>query len=510
MSEKVIVKPEDQYNEQLVKNVHPGDWQNPEPKEKYNLVVIGAGTAGLISALGAAALGARVALIEKHLMGGDCLNVGCVPSKGLISAARAFADLRDSGKFGIDVPAGASISFPKVMERMRRLRLQISNNDSVKRYSSFGIDVFLGEARFLDSCTIEVDGRKLKFKKAVIATGARAADIPIPGLKEAGHLTNETIFTLTELPKRFGVIGSGPIGSEMAQSFARFGSQVTLLEKTNRLLPREDEESSSRVEKEFKKDGINILKEVTINKVESKGSEKIIHVSHAGEEKKIPVDQILVGIGRAPNVEGLDLEKANVAYDSRKGVQVNDYLQTTNPNIFAAGDICSVYKFTHAAEAAASIVIQNALFTLGPLGRKKASDLVIPWCTYTDPEIAHVGLYEAQAKKEGREIDVFIHPLKDVDRAILDGQEDGFIKVITEKGSDQILGATIAASHAGEMIGEVTLAMTAKVGLGTIASTIHPYPTQAECIKRAAGLYRRTKLTPMVKNIMTKWLNITL
>lgn len=502
----VSVLPDDSYNRQLVQNVHPPDWVNPQPKEKYHLAVIGAGTAGLISALAGAAVGATVALVEKHLLGGDCLNVGCVPSKGLIRASRAFADVRDAHAFGVDVPPGAKVDFPKMMERMRRLRSHISRNDSAKRYAGFGIDVFLGEARFLDKNSIQVGESRLNFSRAVVATGARAATLPIPGLQEVGYLTNESIFTLTRLPARFGVIGSGPIGCEMAQAFARFGSKVIVLERSGHVLPREEEDAAAAVEKAFEKDGVVLLKKTAIKSIDKRGADKVIHIERADD---VIVDEILLGIGRAPNVEGLNLEAAGVQYDGRKGVTVNDYLQTTNPKIFAAGDVCFPYKFTHTAEAMASIVIQNAFFSLGPLGKKKSSDMIIPWCTYTDPEVAHVGLYEQDAGKKGIEIETFLHPFTDVDRAILDGEEEGFVKILAKKGTGEILGATIVARHAGEMISELTVAMNGKVNLSTIAGVIHPYPTQSEGIKRAGGHFRKTKLTPTVKKWMTRWINWT-
>jgi len=365
------------------------------------------------------------------------------------------------------------------------------------------VDVFLGHAKFTGPDTIEVGGETLKFSKAVIATGARAAAPKIPGLADVGYLTNETIFTLTELPKRFVVIGSGPIGSEMAQSFVRFGSKVSILEKAPKILPREDMDAAQIVEKAFIKDGINLIKNCKVVRAEKRGTEKIIHIERNGKPEEVVADQILVGIGRAPNVEGLNLEAVGVEFDQRNGVKVNDKLQTTNPKIYAAGDICFQYKFTHTAEAMAAIVIQNALF----LGRKKASALVIPWCTYTDPEIAHVGLYESEAKAKGIPVQTFVHELKDVDRAILDGEDDGFVKVHAHKG--KIIGATIVASHAGEMISELTLAMNGNLGLSTLASTIHPYPTQAEGIKRVGGAFMKTKLTPLVKTIFKKWLQWT-
>lgn len=509
MRPAVTVQPEDIHNKTLVSNVHPQDWINPEPKEKYNLVVIGAGTAGLISAIGAASLGARVALVEKHLMGGDCLNVGCVPSKGLIRSSRAFAAVRDAGAFGVDVPAGTQVNFPRIMERMRRLRAHISRNDSVKRYSEMGIDVFLGEASFCEDGVIEVDGKQLRSAKCALATGARAAELGISGLAEAGYLTNETVFALTELPKRFGVIGAGPIGAEMAQAFQRFGSDVTVIERSDQILSREDSAAAAIVEEHWRRDGVTVVKNAILDRVEKRGDGRVMHVTVEGQKKEIVVDQVLVGIGRQPNVEGLNLEKVGVKYDTRSGVFVNDHLQTTNPRIFAAGDIASKFKFTHMAEALAGILIQNALFSMGPLGKKKASDLIVPWCTYTDPEVAHVGLYESEAMKNGIRTETFVHRFEDLDRAILDGEDDGFVKVLAKKGTGEILGATIVASHAGDLISELTVAMNAKVTLGTLASVIHPYPTQAEGIKRAGGHFRRTKLTPSVKKWMIRWLNLT-
>ncbi len=499
---KVTVLPEDEYNKQLVGNVHPSDWVNPEPEGRYNLVVIGAGTAGLVTAAICAGLGGKVALIEKHLMGGDCLNVGCVPSKGLIRAARAYADVRDAGDFGVTVPEGARVDFPKVMERMRRLRSRISSNDSVQRFTDLGIDVYLGEARFSGNDTVELGGKQLRYVKAVITTGARAAAPPIPGLSDVGYLTNETLFSLTELPRRLAVIGAGPIGCEMSQSFARFGSEVWLLEKTDRILPREDREASEIVERAFARDGVNLVKNCGIEKIEKRGSEKIIHFLCKDGKTDLVVDEILVGVGRAPNVQGLNLESVRVEYNERTGVKVNEYLQTTNPKIFAAGDICFPYKFTHTAEAMAGIVIRNALFKRSG----KTSTLTIPWCTFTDPEVAHVGMYEQDAQQKGIRTQSFTHELGDVDRAILDGEDEGFVKVITREGSDQILGATIVARHAGEMIGEFTVAINGKLGLKTLAYTIHPYPTQADAIKKVGTAFLKTQLTPLVKKLFRWWL----
>ncbi len=498
-----IALPEDAYNQALVANVHPRDWTNPEPASSYNLVVLGGGTAGLITAAGAAGLGAKVALVEREHLGGDCLNVGCVPSKALLRAARAVADVRDADQYGIEVPPGTQVNFPAVMERMRRLRSEISPHDSAQRYrDELGVDVFLGEGRFVDSDSVEVDGRHLRFRRAVIATGARALPLPIPGLVEAGYLTNETVFSLTELPKRLAIIGAGPIGCEMAQAFARFGSQVTLLEVMPQVLIREDKDAAALIQAALIRDEVTLVLGCQITGVERDGQDTVLRVEKDGQPEEVRVDAVLLGVGRAPNVEGLNLEAVEVEFNDKQGVKVDDRLQTTNPRIYAAGDICSPYKFTHMADALARVVIQNTLF----VGRAKASALTVPWCTYTDPEIAHVGLYEHEAEKQGIAIQTFHQEMGQVDRAVLEGDTDGFVKIHTQAGKDTILGATIVTRHAGEMISELTLAMVGGLGLGTLSRTIHTYPTQAEAIKRAADAYNRTRLTPRVKSLFTRWL----
>lgn len=503
-----LVIPNDEHNQQLVANVHPSDWVNPEPTGRYNIVVIGAGTAGLITAVIAASLGAKVALIEKHLMGGDCLNVGCVPSKGVIRAARAWANLRKAGEFGLHIPAGVKYDFGAVMARMRKLRARISQNDSAQRYAKLGVDVYIGSGRFLNFDTVQVEGpagdRILTFAKAAVCTGARA-DVPAtPGLQEAGYLTNETIFSLTELPQRLGVIGAGPIGCELAQSFARFGSQVYLIESTHGIMPNEDRDAADVVEQQMLRDGVKLLCCGKSLKVEKTGGGKRLLVDSHGQQYDIVVDEILVGVGRIPNVERIGLETAGVSYD-KNGIRVNARLQSTNPKIFAAGDVCSRYKFTHAADAMAQIVIQNALFP-HPLGLGYASveSLNMPWCTFTEPEIAHVGMYERDAKEKGIKVETYTYKLDEVDRAILDGEEEGFARVHIQKGTSKILGATIVAAHAGDMISEFSVAMKAGAGAKTIASTIHPYPTQAEVNKKVVNLWRKAHFTQGKKHLLTK------
>lgn len=496
-----MILPRDEFDEALIRNVRPEDWKNPEPKGKYDLVAIGAGSAGLTAAAGAAGLGARVALIERAELGGDCLNVGCVPSKALLRSAHVAAEVRDAARFGVRVPDGVDVDFAAVMRRMRELRARISPVDSVERFSGeLGVDVYLGEARFAGPKTIEVDGTRLHFKKAVVATGARPLVPPVPGLAEAGVLTNETIFNLTELPRRLLVIGGGPIGCELSQAFCRFGADVTLIEMSSHLLNGEDLDATQILCSTFERDGIDLRLGTTATKVASQGggrAAKLVTLESNGRSETISVDEILVSAGRAPNVEGLGLEDAGVGYDVQRGIVVDDYLRTTNRRVFAAGDVCVGTRFTHVAEFTARNVIQNALF----FPTKKLSSLTIPWCTYTSPEIAHVGLYPRDAEAQGIEIDTWVQQLSDVDRAIAEGDTDGFVKVYTKRGSDKIVGATIVARHAGDLISEVSVAMAGRVGLGRLSSVIHPYPTQADAIRQIANAYNRTRLTPGVKRL---------
>jgi pyruvate/2-oxoglutarate dehydrogenase complex dihydrolipoamide dehydrogenase (E3) component len=497
------LQPYDTHNQELLENVRPSNWVDPEPAGRYNMVVVGAGTAGLVTAAGTAGLGGRAALVEHELMGGDCLNVGCVPSKALIRAARAAADVRRASQFGVRVPGGAGIDFGAIMQRMRRLRAGISKHDSAGRFRELGVDVFLGPARFTAADAIEVNGKTLKFARACIAAGSRPLQLPIPGLAEAGYLTNETVFSLTELPRRLGVIGAGPIGCELAQAFARFGSEVLLIEALHGIMPNEDRRAAEIVAKSLEEDGVRLRccgKNLEIRK-QNDGIHLVVD-SHGAHYDEV-VDRLLVAGGRTPNVEGLNLEAAGVAYD-KKGVTVNDRLQTTNRRIYAAGDICYPYKFTHTADATARIVIQNALF----FGRASANALTIPWCTYTDPEVAHVGLYPAQAEQKGLAVETVTIAMNAVDRAILEGDDLGFLDIYVKKGTDKILGATLVCRNAGDLISEITLAMVAGAGLGAVARTIHPYPTRAEVIKKAADAYNRTRLTPRVQKIFStllKW-----
>ncbi|MFN2355291.1 MAG: mercuric reductase [Desulfopila sp.] len=499
--EAIGVSPLDEHNAKLLDNVHPKRWLDPEPKS-YNLVVIGAGAGGLVSAAGAAGVGARVALIEAHLLGGDCLNVGCIPSKALLRCGRAAAEVRDAGRFGIKIDGKITVDFGYVMERMRRLRAQISPVDSAKRYSGqLGVDLFMGKAVFTGNNSVKVNGKTLSFAKAVIATGGTAAIPNIPGLVDAPYLTNSTIFNLTELPQRFGVIGAGPIGLELAQAFQRFGSKVTVFSRSEQIMPKEDPEAVEIVKESMIKDGVTFALNSSYKRVEGQGDGPVrVILEKDGAERIFEFDALLIATGRKPSVTGLGLEHAGVEFDTRLGVVVNDKLQTTNPDIYAAGDVASKYQFTHMADFMARLVIKNALF----FGRDKVSDLLIPWATYTDPEVAHVGLYEKDLNERNIPFITFKREFSEVDRGIVDGTTSGYVKIHVEKGKDRILGATIVGSHAGDMISEITVAMQAGMGLGKLAGVIHPYPTTAEAIRQCGDAYNRERLTPTVKSIFHK------
>jgi pyruvate/2-oxoglutarate dehydrogenase complex dihydrolipoamide dehydrogenase (E3) component len=496
-----VLLPDDPHDQQVIENCHPPRHVNPTPTGKYNLIAIGAGSAGLVSAGGAGGLGAKAAIIERGLMGGDCLVTGCVPSKAIIRAARAVYDLRTAQEFGVSCHSAPQIDFAAAMERMRRLRAQISFNDAAAQFGQkYNVDVFIGDAKFISPTMIEVDGQRLEFARAVIATGGRAAELPIPGLRETGYYTNENIFTLTALPRRLAVIGGGPIGCELAQAFARFGSQVTIINDVARILPREDADAAMLIHRQLEREGITMINEAKITRVDQRGADKVLSYDQAGQAHEVAADLILTAAGRVPNIEGLNLEAAGVDY-SNKGVTVDDRLRTSNSRIYAAGDVCSPFKFTHAADATARTVIRNALF----FGRAKLSQLVMPWVTYTDPEVAHTGLYEADARQAGHDVATITEHFSDVDRAILDGEDEGFARVHYDCKTGRILGGTIVARHAGEMISELTLAITQGLKMSALANTIHPYPTQAEVLRKIGDAYNRTRLTPLLRKLFEYW-----
>jgi pyruvate/2-oxoglutarate dehydrogenase complex dihydrolipoamide dehydrogenase (E3) component len=494
------ISPADEYNDSLVANTHPEEWKNPTPKKIYDAVVIGAGTAGLVTAAGIAGLGGDVALIEKHMMGGDCLNVGCVPSKALIRSSRVAASIRDAKGFGIKVDGKQIVDFPEVMKRLRRLRTQISPNDSVERFSELGIDVFLGHGEFSSNNTIEVDGVTLNFRKAMIATGGKPFVPNIPGLDTVEWYTNETIFNLTELPEKLLVVGGGPIGSELAQSLARLGSKVTQIDISDRILSRDDPDASKILMESFKKDGIQLLLNSRLTEFVVNDGKKYAVIKNSLEETSVEIDAVLLAVGRRPNLKNLNLDKAGVKADESGKIQIDDFFRTTNSNVYSAGDVASKFQFTHAADAMSRAVIANAFF----FGRGKHSDLIIPWTTYTSPEIAGVGINLKTAQENDSNASEIIIDFSDLDRAILDGEENGFLKVIHDK-KGKILGATIVAEHAGDLIGEVVMAMKHNITLSHISSIIHPYPSQGEAIKRAGDAFRRGLLTPRIAKIL-RWM----
>jgi pyruvate/2-oxoglutarate dehydrogenase complex dihydrolipoamide dehydrogenase (E3) component len=504
----------------------------------YNVVVIGAGTAGLVTAAGTAGLGGRVALIERNLMGGDCLNFGCVPSKALISSARLIQQIRESEKWGLDEQSPQFV-FEKVFERMRERRAKIAPNDSQERFESLGVDVFRSEARFVNPYEIEVapspsalatasssvgeqssppgrGGReepgqtqRLRARNFVIATGSRAVIPKIEGIENVPYFTNETIFDkLKQKPESMIVLGGGPIGCELGQTFRRFGIELTIVQRSDRLLPREDRDVADFLERRLINEGVRIIKSADTHAVATSDTGKIAlefldRQSGRVAERELFADVLLVAVGRRPNVRSLDLKSVGVA-EGESGVCVNDYLQTSQSYIYAAGDVTGPFLFTHMADAQARVVVRNILVPFQFL-RQKMDYSVVPWCTYTDPEVAHVGLGENEAKEKNVAYDLFVVPLEDLDRAVVESEDSGFAKILTAKGSDKILGATIVAPHAGDLLHEFVLAMNAKAGLGTIASTIHAYPTFAELARKAGDKYNKTRLTARAKKIFT-WL----
>ena len=498
---RTTLLPDDDNDVRLRAQVHPGSWQNPVPKQRYHLVVIGAGTAGLVTAAVAAGLGARVALIEQHLMGGDCLNTGCVPSKAIIRAARSWHDARmANARFGGPIAHGDG-NFARAFERMREIRADLSRVDGAERFRAMGVDVLFGEAQFASRNTLHVGGQRMEFRRAVIATGSRPSVPNIPGLAEIDFYTNENIFSLREQPRHLVIIGGGPIGCELAQTFVRFGSRVTLVARDANLLPRDTADASRIVHDALVRDGVHVMMNAKVVRVSDHVD---IAVRIADREVILRGDALLVAVGRAPNVAGLGLEVADVRFDNKQGVHVDDRLRTSNHRVYAAGDVCSSLKLTHAADFQARIVVQNALF----YGRKKCSALITPWVTFTSPEVAQVGLTEERALKEEIGVDVVNVPIDEVDRAVLDGATEGFCRVLVARGTDRIVGASIVSEHAGEHISAVALAMTNKLGLSAFARTMHPYPTHGEMLRKAADAWNRRKLTPAVRKLFSWYFRI--
>ncbi|AKH19372.1 pyridine nucleotide-disulfide oxidoreductase [Sedimenticola thiotaurini] len=453
-----------------------------------NLVVIGAGSGGLVSAYIAAAVKARVTLIEKHRMGGDCLNTGCVPSKALIRSARFLEQTRRAKDYGFQ-SAEAAFDFAQVMERVQRVVKEVEPHDSVERYTGLGVDVIQGEAMIKSPYEVEVNGQTLTTRNIIVATGARPFVPPIPGLDQIPYLTSDDLWTLRDLPKRLLVLGGGPIGCELAQCFARFGSQVTIVEMAPRLMIREDEDVAELVTTRFRDEGIEILAGHTAKSFEVVDGEKHLKAEYQGSTVSIPFDQVLVAVGRAANTSGFGLEELGVRISERRTVEANEFLQTNFPNIYVCGDVTGPYQFTHTAAHQAWYAAVNALF--GSFRRFKVDYSVIPFATFTDPEVGRVGLNEMEAKARGVAYEVTSYGLDDLDRAIADGEAYGFVKVLTVPGKDKILGATIVGEHAGDLIAEFVTAMRHGLGLNKILGTIHIYPTWSEANKFAAGNWKR-------------------
>jgi pyruvate/2-oxoglutarate dehydrogenase complex dihydrolipoamide dehydrogenase (E3) component/uncharacterized membrane protein YdjX (TVP38/TMEM64 family) len=472
-----------------MKKVYAG-WKRP-PRFERNLVVIGAGSAGLVSAYIAAAVKAKVTLVEKHQLGGDCLNTGCVPSKALIRSAKLLSHMRRSREFGIR-EATAAFDFADVMERVQRVIKAVEPHDSAERYAGLGVEVIAGSAKIVSPWEVDIarnDGttQRLTTRSIVIAAGARPFVPPIPGIEHTGYLTSDTVWNLRQLPQRLVVLGGGPIGSELTQTFARLGATVTQVEMAPRILMREDPEVSGLVTRRFRAEGIAVLVRHKAKQFLVEAGEKILIAEHEGQDVRIPFDGLLVAVGRVANLKGYGLEELGIA--ASRTVETNEFLQTKYPNIYAAGDVAGPYQFTHTAAHQAWYAAVNALFD--PFRKFRADYSVIPWATFVDPEAARVGLNEIEAKERGIACEVTVYGIDDLDRAIADGEAEGFVKVLTVPGKDKILGVTIVGEHAGDLIAEYVLAMRHGIGLNKILGTIHIYPTLAEANKYAAGVWKK-------------------
>ncbi len=451
-----------------------------------NLIVIGAGSAGLVSAYIAAAVKAKVILIEKHKMGGDCLNTGCVPSKALIRSAKHLYQVQHSDRYGFKT-ASIDFDFSDVMDRVHAVIAKIEPHDSVERYESLGVDVVQGEAKLVSPYSVEVEGKIITARGIIIATGARPFVPPIEGIEHMDVLTSDNVWSLRELPQRLLVLGGGPIGCELTQAFARFGSDVTLVEMSPRIMIREDQEISELIAERFQSEGVKVLTEHKAVRFIRRDQQKILVCEHSETEVEVEFDQVLVAVGRAARLDGYGLEQLEIPFS--RTIEVNQYLQAGHPSVYACGDIAGPYQFTHTAAHQAWYAAVNALF--GRFKKFKVDYSIIPWATFTDPEVARVGLNEQDAQEQNIVYEVTRYPLDDLDRAITEGEDYGFIKVLTPPGKDKILGVTIVGASAGDMIAEFVLAMKHGLGLEKILGTIHIYPTRMEAVKFAAGNWKK-------------------
>ena len=490
-------------DEAFLANVRPPGWKGPTPSGPYPLLVIGGGPAGLLAAYEAAMMGAKVALVERHWLGGKSLSYGSVPMKTMLRTSRLYADMRTAALFGARPQTPVPADVDLMLGRMQRIRNRISQPFSASKLKAIGIDLYFGAARFTGADRVDVDGLELRFKKAMIATGSAPKPIDIPGLAEAGFVDATMMFEMRSLPRRVLVVGGGANGCEGAQSLARLGVETIIVLNEPLFLPGEERDAAQMVSDTLARDGVEIHLNTRVTGVRVEGDRKLVDLVNDGDASTVTVDAIFIDLGQEPAVAGLDLERAGIAYDTRKGIHVNDFLRTTNRRVYAAGDVCLEPKFTSIAYASARIVVGNALFWR----RQRYSAMTIPWCTYTDPEIAHVGMYVREARERNIPVKTFTVPMHEVDRALADGEEAGFVKIHVKDGSDKILGATIVARHAGEMINEISLAIVAGVGLNTLAKVLRAYPTQAEAIRIAADRYRASQLTWWRRWLVRLWLN---
>jgi len=478
-------KPDDE--KIFLRRVQPEDWKNPVPRNAYDLAIVGAGPAGLVAAKSARQLGFSVALIERYRMGGNSLNVGSVPSKAIIRTACVCDTMRDAAEFGAPIPNEPALEFGKVMVRMRRIRTRISEYYSVHELAALGVDIFFGTARFESADTLCVGDVRVRFRKALVATGARPRTPDIPGLDQMAYRTSATIFEIAALPKRLAVIGGGPLGCELAQAFCRLGSHVTIVQNDPKFLPREERDAAEILSRSMARDGVEIRLNTTVVGARRESGAKILRTVNNAVASDIQADEILLSVGRIPNVEELGLKAAAIEFDTDQGIKVDDFLRSTNPNVYAAGDVCLSLKFTNAAQFSARMAVQNALMQ----AQLRQNSSVIPWCTYCDPEIAHIGMHVWEARQQSIPIKSFTVMMHDVDRSITDGQDSGFVKIHIAEGSDRILGATIVASRASELINEMAVIMSAGIGMKALAAVAHTYPAQSEAIMLAAQAYKR-------------------
>ena len=473
----------------FLQRVRPVDWKNPEPRDCYDLTIIGAGPAGIVAAKLAARLGFSVALVERNRIGGNSLNSGSIPSKAIIRTARVSADIHEAEVFGAPAPHENVPDFSAALARMRRIRTRIAEFHSVDSLVALGVQVFFGDARFETRDTLVIGESRLKFTKCLVATGARPRTSNIPGLNQIGYCTSDTIFEMSTLPKRLVVVGGGPLGCELAQAFCRLGPHVTIVQDEPKFLPGEERDAAEILSWSMARDGVEIHLNTSVVGVREVGGTKVLETVNNEVRSTIQADEILLCIGRVPNVEDLGLESAAIELGSDGGIRVDDFLCTSNPSVYAAGDVCMPYKFTNAAQASARMAVQNALLS----GRQRHTELTIPWCTFCDPEIAHVGLRVLEARQRSIPIKSLTIMMQDVDRAITDGQDVGYLKIHIEDGTDNILGATIVASRASELVNEMAVVLGSGIGMNKLASIVHTYPTESRAISLAALAYVRAQ-----------------